>query len=200
MKRDTLFQVYDRIVRPFRVVHRFAPEFRGELYLSPLFLILFIAGGLALSGCGTSEEETKAKEAETAKESMAKAEENFNPSLYDQDVEAIKREVAGNAVTEGGKKPDAATPTDTIAGFRVQVLFTQDIEKATELRDSLNVVLPTEYIYVVYDQPYYKVRIGNYTDKLAADAMARSLMQKGYTDVWAVPDKIVTNLPEKKEQ
>ena len=164
------------------------------------FVFLIAAAGIViLSGCKSSES-TKENEKEPSTEILAKSEESFNPALYDQSVEVIKREASGNTDPNAGKKQDIQAPSDTIPGFRVQILFTQDIERATELRDSLNAQLPTEYTYIVYDQPYYKVRIGNYTDKLSADSMVKMLVQKGYPDAWAVPDKIITNLPLKTEQ
>lgn len=162
-------------------------------------LILFVSiGMLCFNGCKTAEE-TKAKETVSYKEFLAKSENDFNPSDYDKKVEIIKREASGKTLEETGAKKLSEAVSDTVQGFRVQVLFTQEIETAAALRDTLNTLLPEEYVYIVYEQPYYKVRVGNYTDRVNANDMLRKMIAKGYSDAWVVPDNVLTNLPPKPQ-
>jgi hypothetical protein len=161
--------------------------------------LLFVSiGMLYLNGCKTAEE-TEAKETISYKEFLATSEKDFNPSDYDKTVEAIKREASGKTLEGTGAKKISEAVSDTVQGFRVQVLFSQEIEIATALRDTLNTLLPEEYVYIVYEQPYYKVRIGNYTDRVAANNMLRQIIGKGYNDAWVVPDNVLTNLPPKPQ-
>jgi hypothetical protein len=163
-----------------------------------LFVLVGVIALLGFTGCKTTEE-TKSNEAVNLKEFLANSEKDFNPSDYDKSVEAIKREASGKSGAETKGKKTSEAVSDTVPGFRVQVFFSQDIEAATSLRDSLNVLLPDDYVYIVYDQPYYKVRIGNYPDHVAANDMLKNIIGKGYNDAWVVPDNIITNLPPKPQ-
>jgi hypothetical protein len=163
------------------------------IHFSFLLCALTLAG---FAGCKTTEE-TKDKENVGLKEFLARSEKDFKPSDYDKDVETIRREASRKPAAETGTKPTGEIASDTVRGFRVQVMFTQDIEAATALRDTLNVLLPDDYVHIVYDQPYYKVRIGNYQDRVAANDMLKQIIGKGYGDAWVVPDNVITNLPPK---
>ncbi len=82
-------------------------------------------------------------------------------------------------------------------GYRVQVITTQDLDEANKLKDSLETLLPTEWTYIVYHAPFYKVRVGNFYDRSSANRMVRTLTEKGIPDTWVVPDEIVKNPPIK---
>jgi hypothetical protein len=55
--------------------------------------------------------------------------------------------------------------------------------------------LPDEWVYLVYDLPYYKVRVGNYAEKEAANESVKKLVSLGYADAWVVPERILKNPP-----
>ena len=46
-------------------------------------------------------------------------------------------------------------------------------------------------VYVVYDPPVYKVRVGDYTSRLEASRKLSTFIDKGYPDAWIVADRIV---------
>ncbi|MFI5252789.1 MAG: SPOR domain-containing protein [Bacteroidota bacterium] len=157
------------------------------------FLLCFsVIGILSFSGCASSE---KTKEKESLDDFLAKSEKNFNPSDYDKDVKTVIQEASGKPIPGKDSAKTVAVISDTVTGYRVQVLFTQDIEAANGARDTLQALLPDEYIYIVYEPPYYKVRVGNYTDRVTANDMQKKIIAKGYTDAWVVPDKVIINLP-----
>ncbi len=82
-------------------------------------------------------------------------------------------------------------------GYRVQVLTTQEVDQANEVKNTLGELLPTEWIYIVYHAPFYKVRVGNFYDRSSANRMVKTLTEKGVRDAWVVPDEIVKNPPVK---
>jgi hypothetical protein len=126
---------------------------------------------------------------------LAKYEKTFDPSKYNLPVDSIvARERQQHNVMEAAKIITVAAP-ETIPGFRVQVLFTPEIERANLTRDSLLLILPGEWSYVVYDAPYYKVRVGNFNDRGIASQMVSKLVSFGFQDAWIVPDKIIKNPP-----
>jgi cell division protein FtsN len=155
-----------------------------------------ILAGLIIAGCGGSKE-VKEDDGATLEEFVAKSEKNFQPSKYDDDIEKIKNaDSSANTVAPEEKILPKAS-IDTVSGYRVQVLFTADIEHANMVKDSLSTLLPNEYVYLVYDSPNYKVRIGNYVSHADADAMVKRIAGLGYPDAWVVPDNIFLNLPLK---
>jgi hypothetical protein len=154
-------------------------------------LLLLLAGG-----CGGSKEAASPGAAGPSfKEFLAEGERSFQPSRYDPPIESLKTEnrIFGDALP----KPDVAPPAvaETIAGFRVQVLLTQDIDQAAGVRLTIAGSLPEEWVYLVYDLPYYKVRVGNYADRESANQSVRRLVAMGYADAWVVPDKVLRNPP-----
>jgi len=66
-----------------------------------------------------------------------------------------------------------------IEGFRVQVLATSSQENADRLRYELAIEYGKD-IYIVFDAPNYKVRIGNFIDRRLAEKLRLELINKGY--------------------
>lgn len=80
-----------------------------------------------------------------------------------------------------------------IEGFRVQVLATSSQENADRLRDELAI----EYgknIYIVFEAPNYKVRIGNFIDRRLAEKLRLELINKGYPSSWIIRTRIEPNI------
>lgn len=163
-----------------------------------LWFCLFFAGLSLLWGCKTSHEAEKKTDPKTSfNEFLAKYEKTFDPSEFNISPDSIKEEAKRLHEALDASKLVSIAPPETIPGFRVQVLFTPDIEQANLSRDTLSYLLPEEWTYVVYDAPYYKVRVGNYPDRTSANITVRKLVSFGYSDAWIVPDKIIKNPPQR---
>jgi hypothetical protein len=128
---------------------------------------------------------------------LQRFEKTFNPAEYDADIKVVKQEEkTQRSGVESANVITTAVP-ETIPGFRVQVLLTQDIDEAVQVRDSLESRFPDEWTYLVFDSPYYKVRVGNYEDRASAARLLKRLGVLGFTQAWVVPDNILKNLPPK---
>ena len=150
-----------------------------------------------IAGCTTSKRVGKDKPDEELKEFLAKYEKTFDPSVYNPDVDSIRvEEQHVHDAVESSNSVEIALP-ETIPGFRIQVMFTPEIEEATGIRDSLSSSVPEEWTYVVFDAPYYKVRVGNFIERYEAQALLRRLIFLGFNEAWIVPDKIIKNPPVK---
>lgn len=79
-----------------------------------------------------------------------------------------------------------------ITGYRVQIFFGSDRKAANEARTRFLQLYPEVEAYLVYQQPNFKVRIGDYRSQLEAQRMYRQLLTQ-FDKVFIVPDKI--NLP-----
>lgn len=83
--------------------------------------------------------------------------------------------------------------TNGIQGYRVQIFFGSERKNATDAKAKLLQLLPDEEVYLIYQQPYFKVRVGDYRTRLEAEAVYRKLIGD-FDKAFIVPDKI--NLPK----
>ena len=156
---------------------------------SALFLIL---------GCKSSQQVKPGGETDTnLKQFLSRYEPSFNPSEYDDEISVVRQAPQNRKVPLQAVNPFTSALPETIPGFRVQVLFTQDINAANQMKEDVENSLPVDWIYVVYESPYYKVRVGNYLERTSALPMIKKLRSLGYKDAWVVPDNVVNNLPPK---
>jgi len=161
-----------------------------KYWLAFLFLAVLVIG------CKTPRSTEKTADAESSFDAfLTKYEKSFDPSKYNPPVDSILAEERHQHDALETTKIIAIAPPETITGFRVQVLFTPEIELANRTRDTLLTVLPNEWSYIVYDSPYYKVRIGNFVERGLAAQMVKKLADFGFQDAWIVPDKIIKNPP-----
>ena len=151
------------------------------------------------SGCGSSTETASTPKGSafspSLRDFLASQETAFRPSLYDPPLETLKTD--NRAFDDVRPALGFVTPAlaDTIPGFRVQVLLTQDIDEASGVRAAVARSLPDEWVYLIYDLPYYKVRVGNYMEREAANVSVKKIVGLGYPDAWVVPEKILRNPP-----
>lgn len=74
-------------------------------------------------------------------------------------------------------------------GYRVQVLTTKDAEQADALSIKLAAAL-TDSVYVTFEVPNYKVRVGDYVSRQDAQVMQEKVQQLGYRSAWIVRTRI----------
>ena len=89
------------------------------------------------------------------------------------------------------EKPDSTQII--IEGFRVQVLATRDQINGERLRNKLSESF-LEDIYIIFESPNYKVRMGNFINRRDAEALRQSLAKKGYPSAWIIRTRIEPNL------
>lgn len=83
----------------------------------------------------------------------------------------------------------------TISGYRVQIYFGSQRAQANEVRSQFSILHPDIETYLIYQQPYFKVRVGDFRTRLEAYKLYRQI-QKEYSSVFIVEDEI--NLPKLK--
>lgn len=77
----------------------------------------------------------------------------------------------------------------TANGFRIQVASTNNRTEAYRLKSELYQTYSRFKAYLVYEQPYYKLRIGDFTTNLQALQYLEEVMDS-YPAAWIVPDGI----------
>lgn len=84
---------------------------------------------------------------------------------------------------------------DEFAGYRVQLLSTRSVAEADSTKDNFRVWVEeniegyTPEAYVMFRQPYYKVRVGDFRDQQKANNFSR-LLKSEYPTAWVVHDRI----------
>jgi hypothetical protein len=78
---------------------------------------------------------------------------------------------------------------DVADGYRIQVAFSNDRQEAYNDKSKLYKDLPDEKCYVEYEEPYYKLRVGDYTTRLEAYDKLRDVIVK-YPGAFVVRAKI----------
>ena len=74
-------------------------------------------------------------------------------------------------------------------GYRVQVLATRYFERA----DSLAVIMKntvSDSVYVDFEAPNYKVRVGDFIDRESAESLQQDLVKMGYSSAWILRTRI----------
>ena len=90
------------------------------------------------------------------------------------------------------KIADAKPDTLIIPGYRLQVFFSNDRQKALKVKENLLKEFPeySEEIYLLYQSPNYKVRIGNFVKESDSKLLEKRLL-KFFDNVFIVRDKII---------
>jgi hypothetical protein len=98
--------------------------------------------------------------------------------------------------TRGSREAGAAAAAEaaTLAtGWRVQVFASREqseaTARATRVREALGDRVP---VYVERDDPWFKVRAGDFAARPAAERLRDELVEMGWADAWAVQTTIRT--------
>jgi hypothetical protein len=81
----------------------------------------------------------------------------------------------------------------TLQGYRIQLFADSDRKGAQDMRTKFLQLFPDIDAYLTYQQPYFKVRVGDFRTRIEAYALYKEMLQH-FEQVLIVPDKI--NLPK----
>lgn len=152
-----------------------------------------------MMGCSGAK---KAQQSEASSESSAleEYEADFHPSDYDVEIGAVFSELRKDNEKENDPaevRPTVEAPV-FVPGYRVQLFATTDIDEANGQKLTAESAFPTEWFYIEYDPPSYKLRAGNFLSRTDAEAFAQTLQSSGYPDAWVVPDRVQKNAPPRR--
>lgn len=77
----------------------------------------------------------------------------------------------------------------TVPGYRVQIFASSTNEGAEKIASEARFKF-TERIYVEYEAPYYKVRVGDYKNRSDAEILKQKAINVGYSDAWIVQTEV----------
>lgn len=160
-------------------------SFPRRLALAAIFLI----------GCASPPAiQREQRDDKEAVEALHKHERTFNPADYDPEIPVEMKEEK-QAPEQLEQHPTPLEEAETVSGFRVQVTFTDNIDDANTAKDEVALLVGEQNVYVVYETPYYKVRVGDFLSRPDANETLNLLFQHGYKDSWIVPDKVKRRQP-----
>lgn len=160
-------------------------------------LLLFILVGFLIPACAPRDVVTEDEDDAFAEE-LRSSEREFDPSEYN-DPFAIQQEEDDAPAERPEFVPERDEP-DTpqfMQGFRIQLYSTSDMEAAQEVLEVADSIFTDHWIYVVYEVPFYKVRLGDFETRPQANRTLSEVVGEGFRDAWIVPDRVVKDPPEK---
>jgi hypothetical protein len=78
----------------------------------------------------------------------------------------------------------------TTDGYRVQVLSTDDVDEANLVRAEIYEKVSRKEVYVIFEPPFYKVKVGDFTSKSEAENLRFKLNQLGYTESKVIQETV----------
>jgi hypothetical protein len=144
-----------------------------------------------LSACSPGREATHESPSSGPQDALGRYEADFRPS--DHDTLPAPPSYSGAPLIQGkGENTgnSATAEAELVQGFRVQIYSTADIDAAKAKKLEAESDFPSEWFYLQYDPPTYKIRGGNFLQRYEAERFVKLAVEKGFADSWAVPEKV----------
>lgn len=77
-----------------------------------------------------------------------------------------------------------------MAGYRLQVINTNDRNKALDAKTKMMSEFPSEKVYFIYQSPYFKVQMGNFRTREDATKLLNKVKNIYPTGVFIVPSRV----------
>ncbi len=172
---------------------RTSENFEGKRVMRAIQII--IAGwflGVALTGC--SQKPPLLSEKTTGDSVWVKQDESFNPlNLKEEDPMKLpdSRLKASESASAGGKSSSrSGGGLREAAGFRVQLIATDSEVDARECEQKALLDFKNN-VYLIFDPPNYKVRIGDFQDRAQANEFKERAIRMGYVNAWVVQSRVL---------
>lgn len=95
-----------------------------------------------------------------------------------------------------GRKNEDSTASVFRNGFRVQLHSTRVEEEARATVQKAVSSFP-ENVYLMFDNPFFKVRLGDCPSRVDADSLQQRAIQQGYASAWIVRSHVYIHPPAK---
>ena len=101
----------------------------------------------------------------------------------------VKKQIEINEVTTRNSRRSAQ-------GYRIQVISTNNRTKALEAKTKIYQRFPELKTYLMYQSPFFKLKVGNFLERQDAESYMHDIMQLFPSGVYVVRD-VVEVKPEK---
>lgn len=154
---------------------------------------------MLICNCATTKKGSKSQTLDEGKKGLIN--ENFDPLILNDDDIIVKKRIPVEAKSDFDDSlvknmEEGDNSQMVIQGYRVQICAVSDKEAARDIQREA-ILKFNDNIYLIYDSPYYKVRIGDCTSRFEADKLQQLAIEKGFDDAWVVKTKVN---PQSKSQ
>ncbi len=144
-------------------------------------------------GCSPS---YKTTEAEAKREpTIVDYEKSFDPVPYSKELLSSekKSETSGRLYDEiyQSSHDSVVLQEEIVQGFRIQMYSSSNYDEANKMKLYLQEHITPDSVYIIFDAPVYKVRIGDFRNRYEANQRLLQLISEGHRDAWVVPDKVI---------
>ena len=166
------------------------------------FLVSFLLISCSASTSGRyGNNENKKENKEENKKTSSKNENNesfdltpyratFNVDAKEKAINSEKPDVWYNYQNKIVSDTSAHQIVGQISGYRVQVFSTDNLEEADSIRTELYIKTNQKAVYISFEPPFYKVKVGDFLKISEAKDLSFKLNQIGYTEARVINDKI----------
>jgi hypothetical protein len=92
-------------------------------------------------------------------------------------------------INEQLRLKNARIDTTRISGYRIQIAFNSNMTEASKSKSSFDSKFPEYGSYLLYQQPYWKVRVGNFYREIEAQKLLDEV-RVYFPDAFVVKDNI----------
>ena len=169
------------------------------LFISSLTMI-FLSCATSTGSRYSKDESDKGKDSSVISEgnNIVKLNEDFDITPYKTKIE-IPENKKNNQTENNDIWYDYETPaTDkqqktlvgTEEGFRVLVVSSDNLEDAEQTKSEIANVVDNNELYIDFDPPFYKLKVGDFHTQTSADNLRFKLNQLGYKEARVVKETI----------
>ena len=79
--------------------------------------------------------------------------------------------------------------TNSVKGYRIQIMISENEKDLINVKQKLELIIK-EKIYIKFELPNYKLRVGNFDSRKKAETYRNKVIQLGYRSAWVVPTLI----------
>lgn len=114
----------------------------------------------------------------------------FLPAFAQENTTGNVQVIADGRIQELlDKKISQRQADSTFQGYRVQLFISSDRKAANDMMEKFRTLYPGTAVYLKFDSPNFKVRVGDYTNKLDAQYLYHRLAAD-FPNLFLVPDRI----------
>lgn len=134
------------------------------------------------------------------KQPSAGYDETFDPLSLDDDDIVI--EPSAKMTSKPAEQPSPDQPADIAQksvvehetdGWRVQIFVSNNFENATVKQEQAKIQFEARghKVYLIFEAPYYKIRVGDLTERNLAEDLRDEAREMGYNQAFLVPGKVI---------
>jgi hypothetical protein len=173
--------------------------YKGKMRLTAVCLLvlltIFVFGCSASTGSRYEKKEVVNKEEKEENEEQIT--EDFDITLYKTEIELESEELPTGELPsdvwyeyEENDNKLGKNVTGTTDGFRVQVVATDNIEEANQTRSEIYSKTANKEVYINFEPPFYKVKVGDFTSRQDAEDLKFMFNQLGYKEARIVQETV----------